>query len=175
MSSGSSKRGGSIFTRAARSSIRSAAKSAGSSRGTRLVGVFEQVRPQRGMRLLAVPGAAVRRPKLLRDAHDRTERRQIREGIERGEDEEARAVGLTFGFGERGRASRPEERDRMSGGIASAEQRPVDGAVEGYRDGAQRRERVPIEAARRNQVDSQRPAPEDGSQRRRATRTRGRG
>ena len=127
------------------------------------------------MRLLAVPRATVRRPKLLRDAHHRVERRQVREGIEWGEHKEERAAGVTLPFGERGRAVRLEERDRMRGGIASAEQRPIDGAVEGYRDGAQRRERVPIEAARRNEIDAGGPALQDGSQRRRATRTRGRG
>jgi len=63
----------------------------------------------------------------------------------------------------------------MSGGVTPAEQRPVDGCVESDRDGAERRERVTVEAARWNDVDAGGPAREDGGERRRATRTRGRG
>jgi hypothetical protein len=63
----------------------------------------------------------------------------------------------------------------MSGGIASAEQRPIDGAVEGDGDSAQRRERMPIETTRRNDIEAGGPALQDGGEGRRATRTRDQG
>src|SRR2546426_674696 len=68
-----------------------------------------------------------------------------------------------------------EELDRVSGGVTRAQKLPVDGTIERDGDGAQRRKRVPIEAARRNDIEAGGPALQDGSQRRRATRTRGQG
>jgi len=125
--------------------------------------------------LLAVPRAAVRRAQTLGDAHHGVEGRQIRERLERREHEEARVAGVALRVRERGRAVRIEEGDRVDGGVARAQQRPVDGGVECYGDGAQRRERVPIEAARRNEIDARGPSLEDGGERRRVTRTRGQG
>ena len=63
----------------------------------------------------------------------------------------------------------------MRSRITRVEKSPVDGAVESDRYGAQRRERVPIEPAGRDQIDAGGPALQKGGQRRRATRTRGRG
>jgi hypothetical protein len=63
----------------------------------------------------------------------------------------------------------------MGGRIARAQERPVERAVDRDGDGPQRGERVPVKAARRDDVDARGPALEDGSERRRATRTRGRG
>jgi hypothetical protein len=63
----------------------------------------------------------------------------------------------------------------MCGGITGTQQRPADGAIERDRDRAQRRERMPIEAARWDEIDATGPALEDGSERCRATRTRGQG
>ena len=142
-------------------------------RGKRLVRLLEQVRPQRRVGLLAVPRAAVWRAESLGDAHHRVERCQIRERLERREDEEARAGGGAFRFDERGGAVGLEERDRVSGGVARTQDRPVDGTIQRDGDGAQRRERMPVEAARWDDIDSGGPALEDCGKRRRAIRTRG--
>jgi hypothetical protein len=63
----------------------------------------------------------------------------------------------------------------MSGGVAGAQQGPVERPVDRDGDGAQRGEGVPVEAARRDEIDAGGPALEDGGERRRATRTRGQG
>jgi hypothetical protein len=147
----------------------------GIERGERLVRLLEQVWPERRVRLLAVPRAAVRSAKPLGDAHDRVERGEIGERLERRENEKARLAVVALRLGKRRRAIGIEERDRVSGGITPAEQRPIDGCVERDRDRTERGERVPIEAARWNGVDAGGPAREDGGERRRATRTRGRG
>jgi hypothetical protein len=144
-------------------------------RGERLVRLFQQVRPERRVRLLAVPRASIRRAQALGDAHDGVERREVGERLEWREDEKARGSDVALGVGERRRPIRIEERDRVSDGVTPAEQRPVDGRVKSDRDGPERRERVAIEAARWNDVDAGGPAREDGGERRRATRTRGRG
>lgn len=125
------------------------------------------------MRLVAIPRTPVGCSESLRDAHHRVERGQIREGIERREHEDT--PGAALRLSESGRAVRVEKRDRVRRGVARAEQGPVDGAIQDDRNGAQRRERVPIQAARWDDIDAGGPALQDGSQRRRATRTRGRG
>ena len=128
------------------------------------------------MRLLPVPGAAVGCTEAFDDAHDRIDRRKIREGFEWREDQEPRASsGIALGVADCARAVRLEERHRMRGGIARAEQRPVDGGIEHDGDRAHGRERVPIEAACRDEIDARRPVLENSGERRRATRTRGRG
>jgi len=148
---------------------------AGIERGKGLVCLFEEVRPQRRVRLLAVPRAPVRCAESFGDAHHRVEGRQIGEGLERREDEKPRLRGVSLGVSERRRAVGLQKRDRMSGGVALAEQGPVEGSVERDRDRAQRRERIPVEAARWDEIDAGRPSLEQGGERRRATRTRGQG
>ena len=143
-------------------------------RGEGLVRLLEKVRTQRFMGLLAIPRAAVRCSEPLDDARQGAKRREIRERLERREHEKATGSAV-LGFGQRGLAVRIEERDRVSDGVTRAQKLPVDGTIERDGDGAQRRKRVPIEAARRNDVDAGGPALQDGSQRRRATRTRGQG
>jgi hypothetical protein len=125
--------------------------------------------------LLAVPRAAVGRAQPFRDPHHRIERREIRERLERRENEKTRAPRVAFGIGERGRPFWVEQRRRMSGGIPRAQQLPIDGRIESDRDGAQRRERVAVESAGWDDVDAGGPALENSGERRRATRTRGQG
>jgi hypothetical protein len=134
------------------------------------------MRAQGRVRLLAIPGASVRRAKPLDDAHHRRDCGEVRERVERREHEEpgySGAVALRVGDG--ARAVRFDERDRVRRRITPAEECPVDGGVESDRDRAERRERVPIEAACRDEIDAGGPALEDGGECRRATRTRGRG
>jgi len=61
----------------------------GIERAERLVGLFQQVRTERRVRLLAVPRAAVRRAQALRDARDGVERGEVGERLEWREDEKA--------------------------------------------------------------------------------------
>jgi len=148
---------------------------AGIESGEGLVGLFEEVRPQRCVRLLAVPRAPVRCAEPFGDAHHGVDGRQIGEGLERGEDEKPSLRGVSLGVGQRRRAVGLQERDRMGGGVARAQQDPIDRSVERDRDRAQRRERMPVEAARWDEIDTGGPALEQGGERRRATRTRGQG
>jgi hypothetical protein len=148
---------------------------AGIERGERFVGLLEQVRSQRRVRLFAIPRAAVWRAKPLGDAHDGVERGEVRKRLERREHEKMRFPEVALRVGERRRAIGIDQRDRVIGGVTRLEETPVDGAVESDGDGAQRRKRMPVEAARWDEVDAGGPPREDGGEGRRATRTRGRG
>src|ERR1700716_4368210 len=100
------------------------------------------------MGLLAVPGAAVGRAKALDDPDRGLDRSEIRERLERRQYKEARpSGGVVLRRAERGRAVGLKQRDRMRDGIARAKEDPLDGCVQRDGDGAQGRERVPVEAA----------------------------
>ena len=144
--------------------------------GERLVGLLQKVRAQRDVRLLAVPGAPVGCAKPFDDAQHRIDGREISEGLEWREEHKSRAsTGIALGLADGARAVGLEERHRMRGGIARADKCPVGGGIEDDGDRAKGRERMPIEAARRDEIDAGGPALENGGERRRATRTRGRG
>ena len=140
-----------------------------------LVRLLEKVRPERRVGLLAVPRAAIGCTEPLGDPYHCVERRQIGEGLERRENEKARAPGVALRVGERAGAVGLEQPDGMGCRVARAEQCPIERGVESDRDGAVCRKGVPIQTARWDEVDAGGPALENGGERRRATRTRGQG
>src|SRR5258706_4626884 len=137
-----------------------------------LVRLLEKVRPQRRVGLLAVPRAAIGGTEPLGDPYHRVERREIGEGLERSENEEARAPAVALRLGECRGAVRLEQRDGMGGRVARAEQSPIERGVESDGDGAVGRKGVPVQAARWDDVDAGGPALQGNGQRRRAPRTR---
>jgi len=94
---------------------------AGVESGERLVGLLEQVRSQRRVRLLTIPGAAVGRAEPLHDPHHRGDRAKIGERVQGREHEETRAFGtVALRARDGGRAIGLEERHRVRGGIPRA-------------------------------------------------------
>src|SRR5207245_5997091 len=94
---------------------------AGVESGERLVRLLEQVRAERRMRLLTVPGAAVPRAEPLHDPYHRGDRAKIGERVQRREHEEPRGAGaVALRAGDGARAIGLEERHRVRGGIPRA-------------------------------------------------------
>ena len=88
-----------------------------------LVRLLEQMRPQRRVRLLAVPRAPVRRAKPLGDPCHGLEGGEVGEGIEWRDDDEARSGGLALGVREGARplARGADDGHRMIGGVPRAQ------------------------------------------------------
>src|SRR5206468_2801806 len=105
---------------------------AGVERRERFVGLLEQMRPERRVGLLAVPGTTVRRAQPLGDPRDRRERGEIGERLEWRKHEEAGATELALGVSERAvaLAFTIQKRDGLVRGIARAEEAPIGDRVE---------------------------------------------
>src|SRR5205823_3576898 len=99
--------------------------------------LLEEVRAQALVRLFPIPGTAVRRTEALGDARRRGERREVRIWLERGEQCVSR-----------------RERLRCDVSVVRAQQRGIGLRIEDEDDRTQRRKRVSIERARRDDVDT---------------------